>query len=338
MRRLCIKSKRGLSGKEKEGKSPLFPGFPTIAVCLVIAGLLSPALAFPQAGGWDRLDWTKASVAEVRRLLASTGRSEWQEIRLSHSNDPGRHFPPGEASALLLAACYSPEVGVIQALLERGNGAEDTGPESPLLFAARFNPNPAMIEALVAGGAKIGADLGYPTLARPALTYAAQDNPNPEVVARIIAKGGRVNAKVAVLDSMGLTPLMYAAQYNRNPEVVRELLKAGAKVDLADAMGRTALILAAENGENPEVLGALLAAGAAVNFTSRDYYKVGWTPLMYAASSNSKPLRKIGLLLEAGADARPRSAEGKTALEYALANEAVPRGDPGLARLARVTP
>jgi ankyrin repeat protein len=226
---------------------------------------------------------------------------------------------------------------VVRAVVEAAGDARAAGPDSPLLYAARFNPEPGVIRALVERGADVTADLGFPTLARPALTYAAQSNPNPAVLDELLADGAAVNAKVSVLDNMGFTPLLYAAQCNPNPQVVRELVRKGARIELADAMDRTPLVLAAQYGENPEVLRALLALGATVNLACRDYSNVGWTPLMYAAASPASPLPKIAALLAAGADAKVRSREGRTALDYADANPEVLRGDPAYLALAEAS-
>jgi ankyrin repeat protein len=299
--------------------------------CLFL--LASGDIAFSQPTTWAEVDWRTVSAAQVKSLLAASGDGSWKDVGLSAANDPDRRFPPGGTSAFLLALCYSRKVEVIEALIAAGARADDTGGLSPLMYAAQYNPEPAVIEALAAAGAEVRADLGYAMLARPALTYAAQYNADPAVMAKLIAMGADVNAKVSVLDNMGFTPLMYAAQYNPNPEAVRELVKEGAKADLPDAMGRTALVFAAQYNPNARVLEALLAAGASVGVVGRDYYNVGFTPLMYAAVSEYDPLEKIEILLDAGADAKVRSGEGKTALDYASANDSIPKGSPAYRRL-----
>jgi ankyrin repeat protein len=303
---------------------------------VVVALALSlPALAMPE--GWGEADWSKVSPSQVRALLGSGDPRGWESVGLSERNDPGRHLPPGRASALLLALCYSRDAEVVKALLDAGARAEGQGGDSPLMYAAQFNPEPGIIRLLLAAGASPTADLGYRMLARPALTYAAQYNAAPAVIAELIAAGAAVDAKVSVLDNMGLTPLMYAAQYNAEPAIVEALARAGANVERTDAMDRTALILAAQYNDNPEVLRRLLRLGARVNFRSRDYYNVDWTPLMYAAASASNPLPKIRLLLDAGADPSPRSKDGRTALDYAAMNPLVPKADLTYLELERRT-
>ncbi|MDA8425800.1 MAG: ankyrin repeat domain-containing protein [Treponema sp.] len=273
----------------------------------------------------------------MKSLLADDHNRGWQAVEPTSTDDPAHRIPPDKASALVFAACYSRDAGVIDALIAAGARADDSGGLSPLMYAAQYNPDPAILDALIAAGAGVRKDLGYSMLARPALTYAAQYNADPAVVADLIAKGAAVNAKVSVLDNMGFTPLMYAAQYNENPAVIRELVKDGAVVDLADAMGRTALVFAARYNPKVQVLKALLDAGASVNIVGRDYYNVGFTPLMYAAVSDQSPLDKLRMLLDAGADARVRSREGRTALDYAAANDSVAKGSQVYRRLEKAT-
>jgi len=290
--------------------------------------------AFAQSDPWQGVDWRTVSAERVRAILES-GEGLWA-ARTEAAADPDHHLPPDQASAFLLAVCYSSDVAVIEELLWAGAAADDSGPLSPLMYAAQYNSSPSIIDALIVAGAEVRADQGYRVLARPALTYAAQYNDNPAVIAELVALGGEVNKKVSVLDNMGLASLMYAAQHNGNPAVIQTLIKEGAEVNLADSMGRTALVFAAQYNAKSEVLGALIAAGAAVNIIGRDYYNVGFTPLMYAAISESGAAEKLGLLLDAEADARPRSREGKTAFDYAARNPAIPRGSPVLKRLKAV--
>lgn len=67
----------------------------------------------------------------------------------------------------------------------------------------------------------------------------------------------------------------------------------------------------------PEVVAYLIEAGARVNAAPAN----GMTPLMSAAHAYyGNILRKIDVLLAAGANAGARDAEDRTALDYALAN------------------
>ncbi len=65
-------------------------------------------------------------------------------------------------------------------------------------------------------------------------------------------------------------------------------------------------------------LGALVKAGAAIEARDDD----GWTPLLFAARFSREP-RIVSTLLDAGADGRAVSNDGKTALDYARQNAAL---------------
>ena len=91
------------------------------------------------------------------------------------------------------------------------------------------------------------------------------------------------------------SPLRMSARSKgkRHLEIMHMLLEAGAVVNESP---RCALMEAAADG-SVEMVAALLAAGAEVNAVDEH----GWSPLMYAASSNRAD--SVKLLLEAGADA-----------------------------------
>lgn len=312
------------------------------ALASLLALVLTPSLALAapaaaasvpaQADPWQGLDWRSASAEQVRAIIAG-GASIDRPAAYGTAMDPDHHLPPDAATPFLLALCYSRDVDLIEEFLGAGAQAADTGPASPLMYAAQYNSSPSILDALIVAGAEVRANLGYRFLARPALTYAAQYNDNPAVIAELVALGAEVNAKVSVLDNMGTTPLIYAAQYNQNPAVVEELIKDGAELELTDSMGRSPLIFAAQYNPSARVLAALLKAGAWLGAVGRDYYNVGFTPLMYAAASEYAPIEKLGLLLDAGSAAKARSREGKSAYDYAAANPAIPRDSRILRRL-----
>ncbi len=69
---------------------------------------------------------------------------------------------------------------------------------------------------------------------------------------------------------------------------------------------------------DPKVIAVLVAAGAHVNDRSVE----GFTTLMIAADCCENP-EVILALLEAGADGKLKSGEGKTAFDYANDNEII---------------
>ena len=98
-------------------------------------------------------------------------------------------------------------------------------------------------------------------------------------------------------------------------------LAAGVAVDAHDVDGSTALMSAAFQGHEA-IAGALLAAGAGINAVQA---RVSWTPLIAAAYGGHAGV--VRALLARGADARVRDAEGKTALDWAVAQRAVGAGE-----------
>lgn len=169
----------------------------------------------------------------------------------------------------------------------------------------------------------------------------------------LISSGANINLK----DKDGWTALMYAVRYQENTSIVEQLIEAGSDVRLKNNFDISALMLAATYNGNPEILRKLLTYYSASekeviqafvlmlsdNYSS-DYSKAakvdtfiekaislnsfynGKTPLMYAAQYCSSTL-VIKKLLEYGAATSIRSADGKTAFDYAKENPALPHDD-----------
>ena len=169
----------------------------------------------------------------------------------------------------------------------------------------------------------------------------------------LISSGATVNLK----DSDGWTALMYAVRYQENTSIIEQLIEAGAEVKTKNNYDVSALMLAATYNGNPEILRKLLnyyspsekeVVQAFVlmlsdNYSS-DYSKAakvdafiekaislnsfynGKTPLMYAAQFCSSTV-VIKKLLEYGAGTSIRSADGKTAFDYAKENPSLPHDD-----------
>ena len=169
----------------------------------------------------------------------------------------------------------------------------------------------------------------------------------------LINSGAKINLK----DSDGWTALMYAVRYQENTSIVEQLIEAGADVKIKNNYDVSALMLAATYNGNPEILRKLLSFYSpsekeviqafvlmlSDNYSS-DYSKSakvdcfiekaialntfynGKTPLMYAAQYCSSTV-VIKKLLEYGAGTSIRSADGKTAFDYAKENPTLPHDD-----------
>jgi ankyrin repeat protein len=179
---------------------------------------------------------------------------------------------------------------------------------------------------------------------------AALKEGNDWEVKSLLDSGADVNAS----DSEGWTPLMYAVRYQNNETLVHTLISHGAKIRAQNNFKTFPLAIAAQYSENPEILSDLLAAyypseddvfksfiytitGTASSdriylaktqlFLDKgmplNRFWEGKTPLMYAAeSSNSTSL--IELLLKNGAIITTRTADKKTAFDFARTNTRLP--------------
>lgn len=190
---------------------------------------------------------------------------------------------------------------------------------------------------------------------RTALIIASFANPSAEVVRMLLARGANVavmdqrkvtplnaatfgndietvklllnaNADISTADTfIGLTPLMNAAG-NRNLAAVKLLLAKGADVNAVSKTqdlpriqtgtvefgGWTPLLMSVPFGPT-EIPQLLIDAGAKVNV--QDYR--GFTPLMLAVSTDRYERKTVQLLLSHGADTKPKTRAGETALDWA---------------------
>lgn len=207
-------------------------------------------------------------------------------------------------------------VAQVQAIIKAGAdvNAKEADGKTPLMYTVEANVSPDVINLLIAAGADVNAQEEQ---GLSPLSFAAANNLSPDIIKVLIEAGADVNCKAA----NGWTPLMFAARYNSSPEVTEMLLKAG-----ADANPPT-LMLAVINNV-PEVVAALVDSGVDVNVKDLQ----GWSQLMAAAVHGKYP-EVIHILLEAGADGKALSPDGKTAFEHATDNEHI-RGTPAYQALA----
>ena len=112
--------------------------------------------------------------------------------------------------------------------------------------------------------------------------------------------------KLTDVDASGWTPLMYAAS-SYGHSMLSEIVKAGGDVNARSNRGETALMASAVTGMADE---DLLNAGAEVNAINDD----GMTALMLLVQRGDPD--EVETLLKAGADARMKDSEGRTALDY----------------------
>jgi ankyrin repeat protein len=141
--------------------------------------------------------------------------------------------------------------------------------------------------------------------------FDAALNGDIQTVESELAAGVDVNA--ASLNGQNQTVLMLAA-YNGHTKLVEMLIERGGKVNHLDSVNRTALMYCS-SGPFPETVQLLIAKGADVNLVDNNE---GWTALMFAAAEGLAPNVKI--LLENGADTKPKDIDGDTAASFAVKN------------------
>lgn len=198
----------------------------------------------------------------------------------------------------------------IRDILDRGANVNETINDgwTPLMFAACHRADLEIIRTLVSAGADVNANDGE------ALSMAAWEHSSPEMIELLLAAGADVHAGE---DDDGRTPLAYAAMSASDPRVIRMLLDAGSDIDVRYEEGYTVLMLAAGDNLNPEIVRMFVNAGVDINAVKQPE---GWTALMIAAQA-CKSQGIIDALLDAGADATLRCADGKTAFDYVEGRE-----------------
>ncbi|MBL7221773.1 MAG: ankyrin repeat domain-containing protein [Phycisphaerae bacterium] len=228
------------------------------------------------------------------------------------------------------------------------HGADVTSPNPGGVTPLHLNSltgNCEVAELLISRGASI--DAVNPNDGSTPLHLAALQG-KTDLIALLLSKGANINAKekkygiaavqfaavnghtetlefliskgadLAIRDNQGRSPQELAAQQNR-PESVAILRKHTEK----QATGRqktldNELFAAVATGNTPEV-GALLDRGA--NATARDAN--GDTPLHNAAQDKDEKLDCCRVLLEKGADANAKNDKGQTPLEQVIQSELI---------------
>ncbi len=213
----------------------------------------------------------------------------------------------------LFSQAYSGDVRQLRKSIDDGANPNATDPSgaTPLLVALNNLQSSRMISALL----EAGADPNVVDHQQNAAIFEAVARYEELAPTQLLLDAG---ARVDLIDSYGDTPLRLAAALSTNTQIIPALIEAGSDIHARNSSGYTALMAAATYNNDPEMFEILIANGAGVN----DRTSNGFTPLIIAAANTSNPEIIVALLL-AGADASIQDINMKTALDYAVDNEAL---------------
>jgi ankyrin repeat protein len=144
------------------------------------------------------------------------------------------------------------------------------------------------------------------------LHWAARGG-SAEVATFLVSRGQSVNAK----DSRGEAPLFWAVDSGQI-ETARFLIERGAEVNATNVFGSTPLITSARATPSPKIVRLLLSSGAKANARNNNgenaLHQLAWF------GYPQENVESAQLLLEAGADIRAKTVDGKTPLDILLDN------------------
>lgn len=226
-------------------------------------------------------------------------------------------FDPNSATnagttALMMAA---PDAAKMKLLIDRGaniNARAKTG-YSALMVAAQYGESAtAALNLLLDHGAevRVAARQKAPMFGATPLFLAAYSG-NTEVLPRLHEAGDKLDEPMVLIGTSTTTAMAGAVRFG-NLAVARKLLDMGVPADELERSGLT-LLDRAVLGNQVEIARLLIARGADVNHAD----KIGFTPLLYAASIDFGDSAMIDLLLKSGARADVRTKDGQTALDLA---------------------
>jgi ankyrin repeat protein len=226
-------------------------------------------------------------------------------------------FDPNSATkagttALMMAA---PDVAKMRLLIDRGanvNARAKTG-YSALMGAAQYGPSATPgLELLLDHGAEVDVAAGqHAPMFNASAFFLAAYSGNAEILPRLRAAGAKLDQPMVLIGTAATTPIEGVVRLG-NVDVLEKLLDMGVPADEASRSGFT-LLDRAVLGNQVEAAYLLIARGANVNHADR----IGFTPLLYAASIDFGDSAMIDLLLKSGVRADIRTRDGLTALDLA---------------------
>ena len=226
-------------------------------------------------------------------------------------------FDPNSATiagttALMMAA---PDAAKMKLLIDRGaaiNARAKTG-YSALMVAAQYGESatPAL-NLLLDRGAEVPLAAGqHAPMFNATPFFLAAYAGNSEILPRLLEAGDKLDQPMVLIGTSSTTAMAGAVR-SGNLAVARKLLDMGVPAGEHEPSGIT-LLDRAVLGNQVEIARLLIARGADVNLPD----KIGFTPLLYAASIDFGDSAMIDLLLKSGARSDVQNKDGLTALDLA---------------------
>lgn len=209
----------------------------------------------------------------------------------------------------------APDAAKMKLLIDRGanvNARAKTG-YSALMVAAQYGESatPAL-NLLLDHGAEVRVAAGrHAPMFNATPFFLAAYSGNTEILPRLHQAGDKLDEPMVLIGTSSATAITGAVRLG-NLAVARKLLDMGVLADEPERSGIT-LLDRAVLGNQVEMAQLLIAHGADVNRADR----IGFTPLLYAASIDFGDSAMIDLLLKSGARADVRTKDGLTALDLA---------------------
>ena len=254
-------------------------------------------------------------------------------ILISCNNSPDKQ---------LLKGIEKSDIKLVQKAIDKGADIKVLSSEGrPPLMVALTKGNDEITQLLL----KHGADINQPDAGGSTVLYHAVLSNNKKMAEFLIENGADVN----LTEERGVTLLMMAINGRVDKEIIRLLLEKGANPNAQVPQSGNALLIAITNedtdavkllldyGADPntmapqpllfaalfknnfEITKLLLENSANPNMRFEDIEKGNPTPLIHASGANQKDIAQ--LLLQYGADANLKNANGLTALMVAINNK-----------------
>jgi N-acyl-D-amino-acid deacylase len=279
----------------------------TMATAVAASALLE-ALPVTQRVGAPALDLGMTGEQPWMRAALFGTAAELKNL-LDHGLNPNSKTAEG-TTVLMMAAPDPVKVGLLLSRGAEANAKSKSG-YTALMTASLYRGTKRSLELLLEKGAAAVPGTGVKNNASPLFLAAyAGDVDN---IALLKSKGADPNRKMVLLGIFPASALLNASVFGEVP-VMKALIAAGANVREHDDDGMGPLHWAAL-ANHVDAVRTLIAAGAPVN----EVDKWGYTPLLYASTVDFGGSAMVKTLLEAGADRRVRTKEGKTPLEQAKA-------------------